>query len=85
MWETGGEHGTPKEKRFGLNSERFRLALDLFQIPIRDNDPPSKMVGFENALEAHEWVTMVATAATNAPMAPILEAREEMIRRNREG
>lgn len=85
MWETGGENGAPKEKKFGINTERFRLAVDLYQVPIRSNDPPSKMLPFESALEAHEWVQLVASAATEAPMAEIYAAREEMRRRNREG
>lgn len=84
MWETGGENGGPKTKHFGINTERFRLALDLFQVPIRQTDPASTLLPFENALEAHDWVTLVANAATKAPLTGLEEARDAMRRRNRE-
>ena len=83
MWETGGQDGAPKQKRFGVNTEKFRLALDLYQVPIRDSDPPSKHLPFESALEAHEWVTLVAESATSAPLDGLAEARANMLRENR--
>lgn len=58
--------------RYGLSPERFRLACDEYLVPR------------EKMREAHEWVDLVARAASEAPDVHIQETRERL-RRERRG
>lgn len=64
-WTTKDKATKQDRDQYALSPERFRLACDEYLVPR------------EKMLEAHVWVDLVASSATEAPDMILRAAREE--------
>ena len=65
-WETTNQI-KQKEKKFGINPERFRLACDLWGVPWGDVERPPLGLPIRNARHAWGFAATLASAAQDAP------------------
>lgn len=72
-WTTKDKATKQDRDQYALSPERFRLACDEYLVPR------------ERMAEAHEWVDLVARAATEAPDMILRAAREQNRRLRRQG
>jgi len=83
-WEHTDPNTKLKETKYGFSPERFRLALDLYGVPLRAYDPPSDRVDFNDGLHAFNWTQQVRGAMEDAPKQSMIEARARRRKKRQE-
>lgn len=75
-WTHTDPHSKIESKKYSVSPERIQLALTIFGVPLRSNDPPSERVDFKDGLHAMNVASIVAKALEEAPNRNIVQARE---------
>ena len=81
-WTHTDPHTKVEEAKYGVSPERFQMALAIYGVPLRSNDPPSEFVDLNNGIHALGVASQVAKALGDAPNQVLVEARK---RRRRGG
>lgn len=76
MWTHTDPHTKVEEPKYAVSPERFQMALKMYGVPLRPNDPPSEFVDFRNGIHAFDVVRKVAEALADAPKQVLVQARK---------
>ena len=76
MWTHTDSHTKMQEAKYGVSPERFQMALKIYGVPLRANDPPSDFVDLNNGIHALDVARRVAQALEDAPKQVLVQARK---------
>tara|TARA_R110000824_G_scaffold88263_1_gene217080 strand:- start:706 stop:999 length:294 start_codon:yes stop_codon:yes gene_type:complete len=69
-------HTKQESTKYSVSSDRFLMALKIYGVPLRSNDPPSEHVDFQHGIHAMGICRLAVHAMTDAPNRTVILARE---------